>query len=343
MPLVRDMVHEYFGKESNRTVNPDLAVGLGAAASLIDSGPVGAKHVVTVGHIPEATPEDEIEVEGRTTPASQVQVTGGAEPVTTQADDDGHYCVTVPLSPGINSLKITAITPDNRRATSAPEPVVHDPNAEEREAPAAPPAPRLARGLCISCNLPLGVNRNISHASLILSPQTELPTSFTARHFGTAMDNQQQLLAEIVEGDLPLPELDTRLGEIHLKLPPNVPVGEQVVVHFSVDESYILTAELEVPSVNCRGQVEIDLRTPTTRRHIFDDLEDLLNEIGDHIRPEERAVLQRSRVAIEDLSHQFRELERGSDGEQTWSCYERLQAEVTTLRKKMAETRNQYA
>lgn len=341
VPLVQKMVRDYFGKDPNRTVNPDLAVAMGAAASLVDTGANGPRHVVTVGYIPETTPETEIEVEGRTTAGSQVQVTGGAQAVTTEADSQGGYHVIVPLNQGVNSLTITAISPDHQRASMSPEPVQHDPDAVVRDTPPAPPASRLARGMCISCNLPIDQKRIIHHAALILQPQTELPCSFTAGQFSTAADNQQELRGEIVEGDLPIPDLNTRLGDICLRLPPNVPAGEQVLVHFSVDESYILTAELECANRRC--DVQINLKSPSTRKHVLDELEDLLTDIGDHIRPEERAGLQRLRLTVEDLSQQFRDHEKNGDGEALWGCYERLQAEVAALRGKMADARRKYA
>lgn len=334
VPLVQTMVKDFFDREPNKSVNPDLAVALGAAASLVDTVPTD-QHVVTVGHVPETTPATEIEIEGRTTPASKISVTGGMDAVSTEADEEGHYCVAVPLNHGMNTLTVTSVSPENERASIVPEPVVHDPDAEERDAPPAPPAPRLARGLCISCNLQAGSGRDIDHAALILTPQTELPCNFSARHFSTRVDNQQELRGEIVEGDLPLPELNTKLGEINLSLPPNIPAREQVVVHFSVDESYILTAELEVPSVNRRANVEINLKSSSTRRHVFDELEDALTRNGDHIRPEERASIQQARVAVEDLSNEFREVEDNGDGDSLWGCYERLQSAVSKLRSKM--------
>lgn len=345
VPLVQQMVRDYFGKEPSKKVNPDLAVALGAAASLvIDKPPEGGRHVVTVGFIPETTPQEEIELEGRTSPDSQVRIAGGAETVNTEADPEGYYSATVRLTQGMNTLTITATSPDGQKATLEAEPVIHDPNAQEMEAPPAPPAPRLARAVSFSCTLGLGTRDIQDYAKVILQPQTELPCSFSASDLGTSVDNQREIMGEILEGHLPMASLNTRLAAIRLHLPPNVPAGEQVIVHFSVDESSLLTAELEVPAVNRKSEVTVKIKPTNEQVSIFEQVTNLFTQLGDRIRPEEKAAIEQSRIALEDLSAEFVRVQEGvQDADGMWDAHQRLQTEAKRLTDKLNSARRKYA
>jgi molecular chaperone DnaK (HSP70) len=342
MPLVQQTVRNFFGKEPNKSVNPDLAVAFGAAASLVHEPPEN-RHVVTVGFIPETTPSQELEISGRTSPASKVKITGGQETVTATANETGHYDAVVPLQLGINTLQVEAISPDGKRKSLEPEPVVYDVNAEQVEEPCAPPAPHLARALSVSCALPLGGNRIITdNAAIILKPQMELPASFSADHFATVVDNQSELVGQVLEGDIPIAGMNTWLAEMRLVLPPNVPGQERVVVNFSVDENYMITAELEVPSINKKKTVRVNIKSTAQQVHIFDQINELLNVSGDRIRPEERARLEQARLTIEDLSAEFRRQSDAGDADGMWNTYNRLTAEGDRLRTALSELGAKY-
>jgi molecular chaperone DnaK (HSP70) len=170
-----------------------------------------------------------------------------------------------------------------------------------------------------------------------------LPCSFSRDSFGTNRDDQRELWGEILEGDLPIDALNTKLAEIKLQLPPNIPAGAQVIVHFTVDDNFVLTAELEVPSVNRKGKVIVDLKSATAQVHVFQQLEDLLTRLGDRLRPEERAALQQSRVALEDLSEGFRRSKEADDSDGMWNSHNRMVAEAKRLQDKMADVRRRLA
>ncbi len=347
VPLVQETVRDFFGKEPNKTVNPDLAVALGAAASLLsDSGATGTKrHIVTVGsRIPEKTPDERLSVSGRTSPRSQVKVSGGGSPVNVTANEEGYYKAQVPLKQGMNALSIMAVAPDGTRASIDPEPVVFDPTALPPLDLPPPPAPVRSHALSVSCIMGLGNNRNMAEAvSVIIQPQTELPAVSSADHFGTNRENQPELVGSVLEGDLPVASLNTKLAEISLKLPPNLPANEQVVVHFTIDESSMLTAKLEVPSVNRSGTVTVDLKSPSSQIHIYQQVENLLTQIGNRLRPEERAGVEQIRVGLDDLSKQFRHQERNNDTDGMWASYNRIADEGKRLKAKLDELRRKYA
>ena len=342
IPLVQQTVREFFGKDPNRTINPDLAVALGAAASVMIGEPTG--HVVTVDFIPEATPEKEIELAGRTSANSQVHISGAAETVNLTADEQGYFTACVPLNPGVNTLKLVAVAPDGRRATIEPEPVVYDPNAEVQEPPPAPSPPRLTRALSFSCVLDLGAKRIVEDSTaVILNAQSELPASVSSSQFSTMCDGQRKLKGELLEGDLPLAGINTKLAEIEIDLPPNVPAGEEVTVHYHVDENFALTAEVEVRRVNAYGKVTVNLRSPTSQVHIFQQIEGLFTEFGDRIRPEERAALEQSRVTIEDISNEIARLKSAqTDADAIWNAYSRLRLESQQLTQKIRAARGKY-
>ncbi|MCH7728654.1 MAG: Hsp70 family protein, partial [Planctomycetes bacterium] len=342
IPLVQETVRDFFGKEPNKTVNPDLAVALGAAASLLLEGDEGGKHVVTVGFVPETTPDEKLEIEGRTTPNSKVRIECGDVVVNTEADETGEYLASVALKQGMNSMVITATSPDGQETLIKPEPVVLDPNAEEVEEPPAPPQPRLARALSVSVVTAVGPSQEMPDStSVILPTQTELPVSFTADGFSTRVDNQRELIVPVLEGDLPLGGLNTQLSEVNLRLPPNVPGGEPVLIHFSVDESFVLTAEVEVPAVNRRAQVQIDLKATNVNVPLFDQIGDFLNKHGEQLRPEDRARLEKSKLAVEDICANLRRLlEAEDDG--AWNSYIQLKSEVDRLTTTLNDLKKKY-
>jgi molecular chaperone DnaK (HSP70) len=344
-PLVQETVRKFFGKEPNKSVNPDLAVAMGAAASLVvDKPPEGGRHVVTVGFVPERTPEERVEIRGRTTPGSQVRVTGGTAPATAVADDEGEYTVELPLKKGINTFVITSVSPNGEQVKLEPEPILHDETVEAHEEPPAPPAPILPRALSVSCALPLAPNKIITdHAVVIIEPQSALPKQATSDGFATSQNNQAMLMATILEGDLPVAGLNTKLAELTLQLPPNVPANERVSVHFTVDENSNLTAELEVPSVNRRGKVVVNLKSLSSQLHLFQQVENLYTQVGGRIRPEQRAAIEQARVAIEDLSRDFAGAKAQGDVDRMFDTYTRIVGEAQKLRTKIDEARRTYA
>lgn len=341
-PLVQETVKQYFGKEPNRSVNPDLAVALGAAMCLIQGASDERRHVVTVGFVPERTPDETLDVRGRTTPHSTIRITGGATLVTGAADASGEYSVRVPLKKGINSLQVISTSPRDEKATIDPEPVQYDVEAVRMEDPPAPPAPNLAWALSISHGTDLGGGRFIQDlASVVMASQSQLPCQQSNTGFCTSRDNQQELEGEIVEGDLPIAGLNSKLATLNLKLPPNVPRGERVTIHYTVDENNMLTAELEC--MNRKGKVVVDIKSKAERVHIYQQVDDLLTRVGGRLRPEEQAQVQQAKVAVEDLAEQFTQAKEGSDADQLFDLYNRLKAAARKLTDKLDEMRKKYA
>lgn len=260
------------------------------------------------------------------------------------ADEQGEYSVNVPLKKGMNALNITAISPLGEVTKFDPEPVIHDVTAERQEEPPAPPAPILARSLSISHGTDLGMDRYITDLStVIMESQTELPRQVSNDQFCTNRANQTELEGSVLEGDLPISGLNTKLATIHLRLPPNVPANERVVVHYTVDENGELTAELEVPAVNRRSKVVVDLQAPSEQVHVFEQLEHLYTRIGSKIRPEERATLEQARIGLEDLCDEFRRVREGDNADRIWDTYHRLRKQAERLEDKMETYRRKYA
>ncbi len=344
IPLVQESVKTFFGKDPNKEINPDLAVSLGAAASLlVDKLPEDGRLAVTVSWIPEETPSEEIEVEGRTAPNAEVRIEGGAKPVVAVADESGYYLADVALNMGMNQLKVTAATKDGKKATIEPEPVVRDLKAIQLDAPPASPRTRLSRALTISCNVRIGPGRVVHQAvGDVIPAQSELPISVRKDDFATAYDNQRQLLGDLLEGDLPLADLNGKLAQIELELPPNVPEGEQVRVNYHVDESFELTATLEC--VGRTQRVKVNLKSPLEHDHIFAQVEKLLTKVGDRLQPQEREALEQNRRAIEDLAAQIRRFAEANDSSEAhWQAYERLEQQSNKLRGLMDQIRDSYA
>lgn len=342
-PLVQETVKKFFGKDPNRSVNPDLAVALGAAASLVQSAD-GPRHVVTVNFIPEKTPEQTLEVRGRTTPRSRIRIDGGASPVMISAEANGEYEAKVPLKRGINALVITSVSPKEEKAVIEPEPVMQDAAAVRQEEPPPPPSPILAQALSFSHGCPLTGGRYIHDLVTVIMPsQSELPCQISSRDFRTSQDNQRELEGQILEGDLPIAGLNTKLAVINIPLPPNVPKGELVVVHYTVDENGTLTAELEVPAVNKRGKIVVNIKSQTEQLHLFQVVEDVFTRAGGRMRPEEKASVEQARVAVEDLSQEFTQTLQGSDPDAVWDGYNRLKAAAQKLRDKASEMSKKYA
>lgn len=348
VPLVQERVAAFFNKPPNKTINPDLAVAIGAAASLVldnfTTEEAAARHVVTVDAIPEATPEENYELEGRTSPNATVKVTGGAQAVETTADEEGYYSVPVPLKQGMNAFSITSIHPDGRRVELEPEPLIFDENAEVQEAPSPPAPSRLGRPLSISYSISYGNGPGdvISDCTAVIVPgQTDLPKEVCIdNRFSTAMDNQSELMTLVLEGDLPVGMYNCKLSELRLSLPPNVPAGEQVIVRFTVDENAIIQAELE-----CMGrtrQVVINLTATNESPHLLTELEQLFTKIGGKLRPEERAELEQSRIEIEDLAEQGRHLLNGQEFDQIKASMSRFQQAAGKLKGRIDALRRQY-
>lgn len=342
VPLVQEMVRDFFGKAPNKSVNPDLAVALGAATSVLE--PPSSKHVVKVDFIPEATPLDTLQVEGRTTPNSQVKISGGTSDTVTTAGADGRYVATVPLNRGMNKLVVTATDPKGQKAMVDPEPVVFDPAAVVTEAPPPPPQPKLPRALSISCGTSFGPNMTIDEwTSQIIAQQTELPARVSKSDFGTSVDNQQVLVGRVLEGDLPIAGLNTYLAEIRLDLPPNVPANERVIIHYTIDENFNLTAELEVPSIKRKAEVKINIQSATQQVHVFIRAENLLRDLGQRIRPEERAQIEQSKLALEDMTADLRNLlAQQFEGSTAWNLFQRIKTESQRLETLLVQMAQKY-
>jgi molecular chaperone DnaK (HSP70) len=349
VPYVQQALRQFFGKEPNKSVNPDLAVAYGAAASIVQgatvstaAGAVRQRHRVTVDHVPAETPHASLRITGRSSARSQLQVSGGAQSISVTADDEGRYEAEVPLKQGMNTLVITAVSPQGERATMEPEPIVLNPKAEEPAELVASPAPRLPRALSVSCGIKAGDKYMNDIVAVILEPQTELPVSFVADEFGTSQDNQQQLGTTILEGELGIAGLNCKLSDLSLTLPPNVPANEKVRVHFSVDENFQLTAELEVPSINRRNSVQVQLKSPSQQPHIFDQIERLYVRVGDKLPALDRAKLEQARLTLEDLSQQFKEAKRSGSSDNLYNVFTRLQTESEKLRSHLSELQRRF-
>jgi molecular chaperone DnaK (HSP70) len=335
VPLVQKTLKDYFGKDPSKKVNPDLAVALGAATVLIDSGAeTKGRHVLTVREIPERFPDDLFVMEGRTTPRSKVSVSGGRQDVNAEADEDGYYTIEVPLKAGTNSFVVRSSSPTGQTSEIEPEPLIHDPSAPEHVPMAPAPLPRLTRALSLSHILTLGPSKEIlDAASVIIDAHRDLPSVGVSEDFATKVDNQPELVALVLEGDLMISGLNSRLAEVRLQLPPNVPANQRVKVTYTIDENSLLTAELEC--MGRKGVAIVSLKSTGDPVHIFQRVENLYTKFGDRIDPRDRATVEQTRLTMEDLNGQLRRLKQGSDVDAIWNTFNRMRASSDQLLAKL--------
>ena len=84
-------------------------------------------------------------------------------------------------------------------------------------------------------------------------------------------------------------------------------------------------------------------QSPTDQIHIYQRVEDLYTRAGGRMRPEEKAAVEKARVAVEDLCQEFKQVRETNNADGLWDCYNRLKQVAQKLREKVEEMRQKYA
>jgi actin-like ATPase involved in cell morphogenesis len=329
-PYVQERLERHFGKKLSKKVDPMLAVGMGAAACTRDIAWDEKTHRVMVRSADEVWSRPTYNVRGRTTKNSKVSITGGTAPVDTTANAEGKFAAEVALAANaVNDLTVNATAPDGSTAKSVLR-IRHDPAAgkvKEAEARPAiqPPLPQ---------NLLLGM-KNDRPAILVKSGVT-LPYAGKSEDFfceGSGNTTQRfTLMIPVYEGhdadkEIPVGTLNTHLGTLTIDCPPT-PNDEPLVVSYQVDESRMIALKCwfkRDPSISG----EIKLKSESISRdkmHLIVRAETTVNSLGERLRPEEKARVNRKKQMLIDLCEQYA-------GEPT----EDLRTQIGTVGKELKE------
>lgn len=306
-PYVQRRLKEHFGKEPSKKVDPMLAVGLGAAISTRDLAWDGKTHRVMLRSRAQVWSAPKYTLRGRTTAGSNVEVTGGAAPVTTKANAEGQFTVEVALmANATNDLTIQATAP-NGTAAKALHRIRHDAGAGQtvdKEVQRGPEA-------TLPRNILLGLEAD--QVAVLIRAGTTLPTAaeIDDRFCCKPSPGPTLLQGPVFEGhdpdhEVPFGPLNTHMGTLQIQCPPTTEVTP-LVVAYQVDESRKITLECwfkNNPSV--RGKIELKGEAISRdKMHIVERTDLVVKSLGDRLRPDERTRINRKKQALIDLCEQY--------------------------------------
>jgi molecular chaperone DnaK len=114
--------------------------------------------------------------------------------------------------------------------------------------------------------------------TILIPRNTPLPHA-GSHAFKTAVHGQSRVVLRIVEGEALDPSACIPLGEFVVEpLPPELPAGSPVRVHYAYDRGGRIRVEAEVDVPSLRSAVQITRRGSTTRRDLEDWVLNLLNQ-----------------------------------------------------------------
>lgn len=339
IPLVQRKVAEYFGKEPCKKINPDLAVGLGAAMYTASAPIEKGVHRLTVKMVPQVTAEQEIMISGRTSPCSTVEARTPQGAVEGKADDAGKFSLTVALAPNVaNNINLLATSTggEQRRRELT---VRHDENCKKGSVLEH----KDVRGLQQKWPRSLGIRLTgqDDHLGIVVPEQTDIPCYIANRDFSMgsrAANMPGQCPIEIYEGDLPYSVLNTQLASLMLETPASPSTLEPLEIVFQITEDHLLVVTARMVNFPDRlVTAKIKMQTCSgDKLHILDRLDHLLKDHADKIRPEERARLNKSKMGLLDLCQQFK---RDPQAEK----YEKIKEVGMQLKSEVARLEAQYS
>ncbi len=339
IPLVQRKVAEYFGKEPCKKINPDLAVGFGAAMYTASAPIEKGVHRVTVKFVPQVTAEREITINGRTSPSATVEVRAPVGAVDGKADDAGKFSLTVALAPNTTNaieLSATSTSGEQRKREFT---VRHDENFKEEAAPEH----KDVRGLQQKWPRSLGirVTGQDDVLGIVIPEQTDIPCYITNRDFcmtSRAANMPGQCPIEVYEGNLPYAVLNTQLASLMLETPASPSMAEPLEIAFQITEDHLLVVTARMVNFPDRlVTAKIKMETCSgDRLHVLDRLDHLLKDHGDKIRPEEKARLNKSKMGLLDLCQQHK---RDPQADR----YQKIKEVGTQLKSEVARLEVQYS
>ncbi len=314
IPLVKRTVADYFGKEPVSTVNPDLAVALGAAiktATMHVKKPSDGKRKLRIQlrELPIVTAQEQLSVSGKTAPGLLVKIHGGATDIACTADEKGRFSADIQLQPDrVN--EIVAITVDEtgeERKTIAA--VRHESKFTGEEV-----KPEIVDG-GIAGRLPWSLGVAITaedmRLGVIIAQGQEVPCTVTSRNYAVnsiTADQPGVCPIEVYEGDIPYAPFNTHLGTVRLQTPP-MPAGtrEQLEIRFSYTEDRVLTVAASMVNFPDRMvTAEIRCTSPSGENlHIIERCDRMLNQYDAKLSAEEKQEIREMRLELRDRCADF--------------------------------------
>lgn len=320
VPLVQRKLREFFDREPSKKVNPDLAVALGAAMKTatmhVKNGGERKLRIQLTG-IPMVTASQTFAVKGKTNPGVKVEVSGGATQTSCEADERGRFSVDIDLLPDqVND--IVAVAKDDaggqRKATAQ---LRHDSGftGEEQvvEAVDGGVAGRLPWALGI------GVTGQDNLLGVIIPQGKEVPCSVTSRDYCITSQNPGapgRAPMPVFEGEIPYAPLNTHLGSLMLETPASPSTSEPVEINFRYTEDRILTVTASMVNYPDRKvTASLTCDSPSGENlHVIERADRLLNIFDGKLRPEEKARINKGKVALKDLCEQYRASQQHDQG-----------------------------
>ena len=336
IPVVQRRLAEYFGREPSHKVNPDLAVALGAAVHTA-AGPVEkGTHRLTLDPVDTVTPETEVKVKGRTSPGAQVQVTGGAAPVSCTASESGRFTFTIELVPGkINTISVVATSTGGEERKGGFE-VRHDATFSGIQQAGRRKSGVVGGGL-LPRSLGIRLGAQDDRLGVLVPADSEIPLSVkNDRDFGMRVGSPNTpgyLMIELYEGDLPFAPLNTLLGTVRLETPPVPSTEEPLEFGVQVTEDHLVTVTARLVNFPDRMvTAKLGFGSPSGGKlHVLELAERVLRIHKDKLRPEEKAKLNKSHQGLKDLCQQFEREETPERYQRIRELGEQLRADLDRI------------
>lgn len=312
VPYVQRRLQEYFGREPSKKVNPDLAVALGAAmktATMHVKGGGTRKIRIQFTDIPMVTASRTLAVKGKTSPGVKVDVTGGETQVSCQSDERGRFSVNIELQPDqVNDIVAVAIDAagEQRKATAQ---VRHDSSFKGDEQVVKPVDDGVAGRLPWA--LGIGVTGQDDLLGVIIPQGKEVPCAVSSKDYCITSQNPGEpgkAPLNVYEGDLPYAPLNTHLACLMFETPASPSTLEPVEISFRYTEDRILTVTASMVNYPDRKvTTKITCESPSgDKLHVVERADRILNIFEGRLRPEEKARINKAKLALMDLCSQYR-------------------------------------
>jgi molecular chaperone DnaK (HSP70) len=339
VPLVQQRLGEYFGKPASKKVNPDLAVGLGAAVHTASGSIEKGVHRVRLDPIPMVTAATQCTIKGRTSPGARIEVRGGATTASGEADSGGRFSFPIELTcDATNDIVVVATSLEGEQRKTGCQ-IRHDASFSGEEQKGRRKTIGVGGGVTPR-TLGIRVTGNDDILGVIIPEQTEIPCSVTSRNYcitSQAPNMPGQALIEIYEGEVPYSVLNTQLASLMLETAASPSTQEPLEILFQITEDHLLTVTARM--VNFPDRVvtsKVSLQSPSgDKLSVLDRFERLMRVHGDKIRPEKKASLNKSKLGLVDLCDQFKR-------EAQPDRYGKIKEIGSKLREEIASLESQY-
>lgn len=315
-PYVQERLEQEFGKKPSSSVNPMLAVALGAAKCTRDLAvDLHDGIFLKLRSSAEIWSEPSYPLKGRTIAGAKVSITGGATPADGIAGTDGSFEISVPLKQNsVNDLTVEATAPDGQ-SKSVVYRIRHDAQAVDAIEPVQKPGikPLLPHNILLGTNSEeVGGSAGDFLAAKIVEANKSLPTVGQSDQFGCKANSMPFMLQiPVYEGhdadhEIPVGEFNSFLGMLIVNCPPT-PQPTPLEISFEIDDSRNISLRCwfkHDPSVS--NGIKINNQALSRdKMHLIARTETAVNQAGSRIRPDEKARINRKKQTLIDMSTQF--------------------------------------